>query len=214
MPRLSQITVDTGDIRKCEHDCWPRPRSRPPPCLWWRRAPRRPTTRSRSASCTRCPAPWRSARRRSKDVMLMLIEEQNKKGGVLGKKLEAGGRRPGLELAAVRREGARADREGQGGGHLRLLDLGQPQVGAAGVRGAEQHPVLPRPVRGRGEQQERLLHRRRPEPAGHPRRRLPDERGGRRALGAGRHRLRLPAHDQQDPRGLPASRRAWPPRTS
>ena len=35
-----------------------------------------------------------------KDVMLMLIEEQNKKGGVLGKKLEASGRGSGLQLAA------------------------------------------------------------------------------------------------------------------
>ena len=71
-----------------------------------------------------------------KDVMLMLIDEQNKKGGVLGKKLEAGGRRPRLELAAVRRKGARADHQGQGRGRVRLLDLGVAQVGAAGVQGA------------------------------------------------------------------------------
>src|SRR6478752_6845673 len=76
-----------------------------------------------------------------KDVMLMLIDEQNKKGGLLGKKLEA----VVVELAAVRREGARAAAEGQGCGGVRLLDLGQPQVGAAGVRGAERHPVLPGP---------------------------------------------------------------------
>ena len=31
-----------------------------------------------------------------KDTVLMMIDEQNKKGGVLGKKLEAGGRRPRL----------------------------------------------------------------------------------------------------------------------
>ena len=59
-----------------------------------------------------------------KDVMLMLIDEQNKKGGLLGKKLEAVVVDPGLQLAAVRREGARADREGQGRGRVRLLDLG------------------------------------------------------------------------------------------
>ncbi|WDT78338.1 MAG: hypothetical protein MPW14_14070 [Candidatus Manganitrophus sp.] len=47
----------------------------------------------------------------------------------------AGGGRSGLELAAVRREGAAAAGSGQGGGDLRLLDLGVPQVGAAGVRG-------------------------------------------------------------------------------
>ncbi len=58
---------------------------------------------------------------------------------------------------------------------------------------------------GRGIRAQRLLHRRSAQPAGHPRRRLPDERGRRlgEALGARRHRLRLSAHDQQDPRGLP-----------
>ncbi len=77
-----------------------------------------------------------------KDTMLILIDEQNKKGGLLGKKLEGGRGRPGLELAAVRRKGARADQQGQGGGRVRLLDLGVPQVGAAGVQGAERPPVL------------------------------------------------------------------------
>ena len=41
-----------------------------------------------------------------KDVMLMLIEEQNKKGGVLGKSAGSRRRRSGLGLAAVRRKGA------------------------------------------------------------------------------------------------------------
>ena len=49
-----------------------------------------------------------------KDVMLMLIDEQNKKGGVLGRKLEAGGGRPGEQLAAVCGEGARADHGAEG----------------------------------------------------------------------------------------------------
>ena len=43
-----------------------------------------------------------------KDVMLMLIDEQNKKGGVLGKKLRGGRRRPRLQLAAVRGERRRS----------------------------------------------------------------------------------------------------------
>jgi hypothetical protein len=68
-----------------------------------------------------------------KDVMLMLIEEQNKKGGLLGKK---------LEVAAVRRESARADHQGEGRRGLRLLDLGVAQVRAAGVQGAQLDPVL------------------------------------------------------------------------
>ena len=106
----------------------------------------------------------------------MLIEEQNKKGGLLGKKLEGGRRRSGLELAALRREGPRADRQGQGGRDLRLLDLGVAQIGAAGLQGAELDPLLSRAIRGRGERAERLLHRRRAEPAGDPGRRLPRPR--------------------------------------
>ena len=53
----------------------------------------------------------------------------------------AGGGRSGLELAAVRREGARADQQGQGRGGVRLLDLGVAQIGAAGVR-RTQRPAL------------------------------------------------------------------------
>ena len=71
-----------------------------------------------------------------KDVMLMQIAELNAKGGLLGKKIEPVVVDPGLELAAVRRKGARADQQGQGRSGVRLLDLGVAQVGAAGVRGA------------------------------------------------------------------------------
>ena len=69
-----------------------------------------------------------------KDTALMAIDEINAKGGVHGQADRAGGRRPGVQLAAVRRKGAAADHAGQGGGDLRLLDLGVAQVGAAGVR--------------------------------------------------------------------------------
>ena len=96
-----------------------------------------------------------------------------------------GGRRSGLELAALRREGARAARQGQGRGGVRLLDLGVAQIGAAGVRGAERPAVLSGAVRGRGELEQRLLHRRRAEPAGDPGGRVPDERGRRRRSSAG-----------------------------
>src|ERR1700679_3457274 len=47
----------------------------------------------------------------------------------------AGGGRPPLEVAAVRREGARTDQPRQGRRGVRLLDLGVAQIGAAGVRG-------------------------------------------------------------------------------
>ena len=135
----------------------------------------------------------------------MAIDEINAKGGVLGKKLEAGRRRSGVELAAVRREGAPAAHPGQGRRGLRLLDIGVAQVGAAGLRGTERPAVLPGAVRRRRAFEERVLHRRRAQPAGHSRRRVPDEQGRRRrqALGAARHRLRLPAHDQQDPARVP-----------
>ena len=83
-----------------------------------------------------------------KDVALMTIEEINEKGGVLGRKLEPVVVDPASELAAVRREGARPDPEREGRRHLRLLDLGVAQVGAAGVRGAERPALLPGPVRG------------------------------------------------------------------
>ena len=83
-----------------------------------------------------------------KDTVLFMIDEQNKKGGVLGKKLEAVVVDPGVELAAVRRKGPRADHQGQGRRRIRLLDLGVAQVRAPGVQGAEQHPVLSRAVRG------------------------------------------------------------------
>ena len=142
-----------------------------------------------------------------KDVMLMLIEEQNAKGGVLGRQLEAVVVDPASDWPRF----AELSREliaGPGGRRgVRLLDQRQPQVGAAGVRGAELGAVLPGAVRGAGEPAQRLLHRRGAEPAGDPGGRLPDERGGGRALGARRHRLRLSADDEPDPRGLPEGER-------
>ena len=107
----------------------------------------------------------------------MLIDEQNKKGGLLGKKLEAVVVDPASNWPLFAEKARELIDQGQGRGRVRLLDLGLPQVRAAGVQGAELDPVLPRAVRGRGKRAQRLLHRRRAEPAGHSRRRLPDERG-------------------------------------
>ena len=150
-----------------------------------------------------------------KDAMLMLIDEQNKKGGLLGKKLEAVVVDPASDWPLFAEKARELIAEGQGRRRVRLLDLGSAQIRAAGLRGAEQPALLPRAVRGRGKLTQRLLHRRRAEPAGHPGRRLPDERGRRReALGAGRHRLRLSAHHQQDPRGLSACQGRGRTRTS
>ncbi len=66
-----------------------------------------------------------------------------------GQEARARGRRPGLELAAVRREGQAAARPGQGCGGIRLLDLGVAQIRAAGVQGTERPAVLPGAVRRR-----------------------------------------------------------------
>ena len=69
----------------------------------------------------RAQRPWRTAR-------------QEDRGGR---------RRPGLGLAALCREGARASGEGQGRGRVRLLDLGVAQIGIASVRGTQRPVVLP-----------------------------------------------------------------------
>ena len=56
-----------------------------------------------------------------KDAMLMLIEEQNKKGGLLGKQLEAVVVDPASDWPLFRK-GARTGLAGQGRGSLGLLD--------------------------------------------------------------------------------------------
>ena len=141
-----------------------------------------------------------------KDVMLMLIEEQNKKGGLLGKKLEAVVVDPASNWPLFAEKARELISQGQGRGRVRLLDLGVAQIRAAGVQGAEHHPVLPRPVRGRGERAQRLLHRRRAEPAGDPGRRLP----GRRTRGASAGCWRAPTTSTRAPptrSSRPTSRR-------
>ena len=71
-------------------------------------------------------------------------------------------------------------------------------------------------TRARSAVEERLLHRRHAQPAAHPRRRVPDGEGGRRLeeVLPARHRLRLPAHRQQDPARLPAGQGRARGRTS
>jgi urea transport system substrate-binding protein len=98
-----------------------------------------------------------------KDVMLMLIDEQNKKGGLLGKKLEAVVVDPASNWPLFAEK-------------ARQL-ISQDKVAA--TFGCWTSVCS--------------------EPAGYSCRRLPYERRQDRALGAGRNRLRLSAHDQQDP---------------
>src|SRR5580704_11758227 len=125
-----------------------------------------------------------------KDTILMMIDEQNKKGGVLGKKLEAVVVDPASNWPLFAEKAAE------------LLELGVAQVGAAGVREGQRPAVLPGAVRRGGILQERDLHRRGAESTGDPGGGIPDEGCRCEALGAGRHRLRLSAHHQQDPAGF------------
>jgi hypothetical protein len=149
-----------------------------------------------------------------KDTMLMLVDEQNKKGGVLGKKLEAVVVDPASDWPLF----AEKARE--------LMEKDKVDAVFGCWTSVSRKSVLPvfeelngllfYPVQYEGEESpaQRLLHRRRAEPAGDPGRGLPEGRARGRALGAGRHRLRLSAHHQQDPRGLPEAERASPKKTS
>ncbi|MET3244461.1 hypothetical protein ABIE53_001206 [Burkholderia sp. OAS925] len=122
-----------------------------------------------------------------------------------GPSASAGGRRPGIELAALRRKSASTDHAGKMRGGVRLLDFRVAQVGAAGLRGTQRPAVLPRAVRRRRDVAQRVLHGRGAEPAGDSRNRISDERGRRRreALLPARHRLCVSAHDEQDPARVP-----------
>ena len=83
----------------------------------------------------------------------MLIDEQNKKGGLLGKKLEAVVVDPASNWPLFAEKARELIEQGQGRGRLRLLDLGQPQIRAAGLQGAEL--ILFYPVQYEGEESER-----------------------------------------------------------
>jgi len=82
-----------------------------------------------------------------KDTVLFLIDEQNKKGGVLGKKLEAVVVIR-LELAAVRRKGTRADHKDK----VSVYSAAGPRCRASrapGVQGAELDLFYPCSTRAR-----------------------------------------------------------------
>ena len=142
-----------------------------------------------------------------KDTVLMTIDEINAKGGVLGKKLEPVVVDPASNWPLF------AEKAKQ------LITQDKVAVVFGCWTSVSRKSVLPvfeelngllfYPVQYEGEElsQERVLHRRRAEPAGDSGGRVPDEQGRRRrqALRAARHRLRLPAHHQQDPARLPAS---------
>ena len=118
-----------------------------------------------------------------KDVMLMLIEEQNKKGGVLGKKLEAVVVDPASNwplFAEKARELIEKDK-------VAAVFGCWTSVSRKSVLPVfeELNNILFYPVQYEGEEssKQRVLHRCRAEPAGDPGGRLPDERGRRRSAG-------------------------------
>ena len=135
----------------------------------------------------------------------MAIDEINAKGGVMGKKLEPVVVDPASNWPLF------AEKAKQ------LITQDKVAVTFGCWTSVSRKSVLPvfeelnsllfYPVQYEGEElsQERVLHRRRAEPAGDSGGRIPDEQGRRRrqALGAAGHRLRVPAHHQQDPARLP-----------
>ena len=139
-----------------------------------------------------------------KDTVLMMVDDLNKKGGLLGKKVEAVVVDPASNWPLF------AEKAGE------LLEKDKVSVIFGCWTSVSRKSVLPViegttgccsiPSSTRARKcTRRVLHRRRAEPAGHSGRRISDEQGRRRgeALGAGRHRLRLSPHHQQDPQGVP-----------
>ena len=152
-----------------------------------------------------------------KDVMLMLIEAAEREGrSSLASMLEAGGRRSRVRLAALCREGARAHLEVQRcRGDVRLLDVGVPEVGAAGLRGTELGSSSTRcSTRVRKAQRNVFYTGAAPNQQAIPAVDYLDGAGRRRALGARGDRLCLSAYHQQDPRAVPQAIRASRKKTS
>ena len=110
-----------------------------------------------------------------KDAMLMLIDEQNKKGGLLGKKLEAVVVDPASNwplFAEKARELITKDKVAAVFGCW--TSVSRKSVLPV-FKELNSDPVLSGAVRRRGERAQRVLHRRRAQPAGDPGGRLPDE---------------------------------------
>ena len=76
-----------------------------------------------------------------KDTVLMLIEEQNRKGGVLGKKLEAVVVDPASNWPLFAEKAEQLLVKDKVVGRVRLLDVGLAQIRAARVR-KEQWPAV------------------------------------------------------------------------
>ena len=84
-----------------------------------------------------------------RDVCMMAIEEINAKGGVLGKKIEPVVVDPGSNWDLFAEKAKQLLLQDKVAVDVRLLDVGQPQVRAAGLRGQQRPALLPGAVRGR-----------------------------------------------------------------
>ena len=78
-----------------------------------------------------------------KDTILMMIDAQNKKGGLLGKKLEAVVVDPASDWPLFAEKAARVAGKGQSRGGVRMLDVGLQKIGAAGFRKGRRPALLP-----------------------------------------------------------------------
>ena len=140
-----------------------------------------------------------------KDVMLMLIEDQNKKGGLLGKKLEAVVVDPASNwplFAEKARELLQKDKVAAVFGCWTSVSRKSVLPVFEELNG-----LLFYPVQYEGEESSKNVFYTGAAPNQQA---IPaveylmsEEGGGAQALGSARHRLRLSAHDQQDPARLP-----------
>jgi urea transport system substrate-binding protein len=83
-----------------------------------------------------------------KDTVLMMIAEQNKKGGLLGRKLEAVVVDPASNWPLFAEKASQLLTQDKVCGGIRMLDVGVAQVCAPRLREKQRAALLPRPVRG------------------------------------------------------------------
>ena len=135
-----------------------------------------------------------------KDTVLMLIADQNKKGGLLGRKLEPVVVDPASDWDAFTEKARELLAKEKVAVVFGCWTSALPKGGHSRVRAIERPAFLSRSIRRRRKLAQCLLHRRCAKPAGDSGRSLPDEQGGRRdsPLGPARDRKRLSAQDQPD----------------
>ena len=144
-----------------------------------------------------------------KDTVLMLIADQNKKGGLLGRKLEPVIVDPASDWDAFTDKALELLAKEKVAVVFGCWTSTLPKSGHSRVRAIERPAFLSCSTRRRRKLAQRVLHRRGAKPAGHSGRSLPDEQGRRRysPLGPARNRQRLSTHDQSNPKRISRRRR-------